>query len=397
MIADLQAEPTVERLRRQAAETAGLVRAPLDSPMLQPYEVYDQELFDLEMVRVYGRSWVWLGDTEDLAEPGDFITGTIGYQPVMVIRQEDGSVRGFLNNCRHRASGLLYEPAGNCGKTMTCPYHNWAYAIDGRLIGIPDRARMYPEGMPTDDYGLAPIRIEVAWDKLVFGCLSRRAPSFREWIAPLADRYDLYKFSTFSRYYRELDETYPINWKAFAENSNDDYHVRFVHRRLNKLRKQLDTIVRFEGRTCSGFKPHSDEEDATGGRTDLTHEQLLGHYADFIYPNLTPLPYPTQLILVRADPIAPDRTRLFSRIYGINKSIEEQDFELDRLAVTNLEDTNMVTKLMKNLRSPFYRVGPASTWEGRAAHVMKTVRADVATPLAEDEFTSPLPAQRPSG
>ena len=52
----------------------------------------------------------------------------------------------------------------------------------------------------------------------------------------------------------------------------------------------------------------------------------------------------------------------------------------------------MVTVLMNNLRSPFYRVGPASTWEGRAAHVMKMVRADVATPLAEDEFTAPLPA-----
>ncbi|MCY3618996.1 MAG: Rieske 2Fe-2S domain-containing protein, partial [Acidimicrobiaceae bacterium] len=117
MIADLEHEPVVERLRRRVGETSGLVDAPLDSPMLQPYEVYDQDLFDLEMVRVYARSWVWLGDTEDLVEPGDFITGTIGYQPVMVIRQEDGSVRGFLNNCRHRASGLLYEPAGNCGKT----------------------------------------------------------------------------------------------------------------------------------------------------------------------------------------------------------------------------------------------------------------------------------------
>ena len=52
----------------------------------------------------------------------------------------------------------------------------------------------------------------------------------------------------------------------------------------------------------------------------------------------------------------------------------------------------MVTELMKNLRSPFYRVGPASTWEGRAAHVMKLVRADVASPLADDEFSGPLPA-----
>lgn len=384
------ADEVAVRLRKIAAETAGLVRTPLESHMLQPYEVFDQGLFDLEMLRVFGRSWVWLGDTEDLTEPGDYITGTIGYQPVMVIRQLDGSVRGFLNNCRHRASGLVFEPAGNCGKTMTCPYHNWCYAIDGRLIGIPDRPRMYPDDLPRDDYSLVPIRVEVAWDKLIFGCLSRRASPFREWIAPLAARYDLYDFATFSRYHRDLDEVYPINWKAFAENSNDDYHVRFVHRRLNAYRKQMDTIVRYEGRTCSGFKPHVDSDDVSDGRSDLTAEQLLGHYADFIYPNLTPLPYPTQLILVRADPIAPDRTRLVSRIYGRDKTIAEQDFELERLATTNQEDTNMVTVLMNNLRSPFYRVGPASTWEGRAAHVMKLVRADVATPLASDEFDGPV-------
>ena len=153
----------------------------------------------------------------------------------------------------------------------------------------------------------------------------------------------------------------------------------------------MDTIVRFEGRTCSGYKPHAlDVDDPTDGcdnLTNLTDEQLKGHYADFIYPNLTPLPYPTQLVLVRADPIAPDRTRLFSRIYGLDKSLEEQKEQLEILAKTNEEDTTMVTELMRNLRSPFYRVGPPSAWEGRAAHFMRTVRRDVATPLAPDEFT----------
>jgi choline monooxygenase len=153
----------------------------------------------------------------------------------------------------------------------------------------------------------------------------------------------------------------------------------------------LDTIVRFAGRTCSGYKPHNVEvDDPSGGRTDLPDEDLRGHYADFIYPNLTPLPYATQLVLVRADPIAPDRTRLFSRIYGLDKTIAEQDEQLDILAKTNQEDTDMVTELMRNLRSPFFRVGPPTTWEGRAAHVMRLVRDDMATPLATDEFTAPL-------
>jgi phenylpropionate dioxygenase-like ring-hydroxylating dioxygenase large terminal subunit len=377
---------TVESWERVVEETSGLVNSPLPTPMLQPFEVYDQNLFDLEMVRVFGRSWVWLGDTEDLRDPGDYITGQIGYQPVVVIRQADGTVKGFLNNCRHRASGLVFEPAGHCDKALTCPYHNWAYGLDGKLIGIPDKARMYPDGLRMEDYGLVPIRIEVAWDKLIFGCLSRKAVSFRQWIAPLADRYDRYGFGNFHRFYRDLDVTYPINWKAFIENSNDDYHVRFVHARLSKHRKSMDTIVRFAGRTCSGYKPHRSTDDPSGGRRDLPEEQLKGHYADFIYPNLTPLPYPTQLILVRADPIRPDRTRLLSRIYGLTTDRKEQDAQLDNLAETNKEDTDMVTVLMHNLRSPFYRVGPPSTWEGRATHIMGLVREDMATPLAPDEF-----------
>ena len=84
--------------------------------------------------------------------------------------------------------------------------------------------------------------------------------------------------------------------------------------------------------------------------------------------------------------MAPDRTRLVSRIYGLHRTPEEQEADLVNLELTNREDTDMVGVLMRNLRSPFYRVGPPSTWEGRAAHVMKLVRADVATPLAPDEF-----------
>ena len=67
--------------------------------------------------------------------------------------------------------------------------------------------------------------------------------------------------------------------------------------------------------------------------------------------------------------------------------MDEQEADLHNLEVTNHEDTTMVTELMRNLRSPFFRVGPPTTWEGRAAHVMQMVRSDVATPLAGDEFT----------
>ena len=94
--------------------------------------------------------------------------------------------------------------------------------------------------------------------------------------------------------------------------------------------------------------------------------------------------------MVRADPVAPDRTRLFSRVYGLNKTIEEQEATLENLEFTNQEDTAMVTRVMENLRSPLYRVGPPSNWEGRALHIDRLIRRDVETPLAIDEFGDPV-------
>src|SRR5688500_16529953 len=138
-----------------ARESDGLVLPPLASPVLQPWEVWDQSPYDVEMLRVCARSWLWMDDTEDQQRECVFIMG-----------QADGTINGFLNSGRHRASALTAEPAGNCGHTLTCPYHNWAYSNDGTLIGIPDKARMYPDGFPMSDYGLVPIRVHVAWDKL---------------------------------------------------------------------------------------------------------------------------------------------------------------------------------------------------------------------------------------
>ncbi|TMK58466.1 MAG: aromatic ring-hydroxylating dioxygenase subunit alpha [Actinobacteria bacterium] len=341
--------------------------APLPTDLLRPDEVYDQDLFDLEMLRVFARSWIWLGDTEDLVEPGDFITGKIGYQPVFVVRQDDGTLRGFFNACRHRASPVVAGPGGHCTKSFTCPYHNWTYAFDGTLIGVPDKRRMYGRDFPMHEYGLVPIRVGILFDKLVFGCISRKQVSLEEYVGPFLERYSRYGFQRFTRFHRDLDDTYPINWKAFMENSNDDI-----------------------GYTCSGYKPAPEGFDATGGRTDLPEKDLRGFYADALYPNLSPLPNPTELWMVRADPVAPDRTRLFSRVYGLNKTIEEQEATLENLEFTNHEDTAMVTRVMENLRSPLYRVGPPSNWEGRALHIDRLIRRDVETPLAIDEFEGPV-------
>ena len=345
------------------------------------------------------RSWVWLGDTEDLREPGDFITGRIGYQSVVVVRQEDGSIAGYLNNCRHRASGLCFDAAGNTGKHFTCPYHNWSYALDGRLVTVPDEERMYPTGFDRADFGLVPIRVFVVWDKLVFGCLSHKAPPFREWIAPVVDRYDRYRHrdaptaSTGSST-RSTRST----GKRSARTPTTTTTCASSTGASTATRKQMDTIVRFAGRTTSGYKPHADHVRPVGRPARPRRDGPQGSLRGVRLPEPHAAAVSDATDPGGADPLAPDCTRLFSRIYGLTDDVAEQEAQLTNLEQTNDEDTSMVTVLMGNLRSPFYRVGPPTTWEGRAAYLMRLVRDDVATPLAPDEFTAPIPADPdPSG
>ena len=102
-----------------------------------------------------------------------------------------------------------------------------------------------------------------------------------------------------------------------------------------------------------------------------------------------PLPKPTLIWMVRIDPITPGRTRMFSRVYGLTHDIDEQNESIRLLELANQEDTDMLTILMDQMRSPFYRPGPAAAWEGRIAQIMRLLRTDVETPLASDEFEGP--------
>src|SRR5262249_49474347 len=110
---------------------------PVDA-FMDPAGYRSRRLFELEMREVFPRSWVFVGDLAQIPRAGDYLTEMIGYEPVVVLRDDHAQVRAFSNVCPHRAS-LLVEGGGNCGTTMTCPYHGWAFKLDGKLSGIPYR------------------------------------------------------------------------------------------------------------------------------------------------------------------------------------------------------------------------------------------------------------------
>ena len=97
---------------------------------------FDPSMFAREKEKVFARTWQLVGRAEEVAEPGQFFTATVGDEPVVVARGADSRLRALSNVCRHRA-GPVAEGRGACA-AFRCGYHGWSYALDGRLTATPE-------------------------------------------------------------------------------------------------------------------------------------------------------------------------------------------------------------------------------------------------------------------
>src|SRR5262245_17015170 len=97
----------------------------------------DPRVLDLELRTTFARTWQLAGRADQVREPGQYLTWELANEPVLVVRGDDGELRGFFNVCRHHAAAVMTEPEGRA-KNLRCPYHGWTYGLDGRLRGTPD-------------------------------------------------------------------------------------------------------------------------------------------------------------------------------------------------------------------------------------------------------------------
>ncbi|MPZ14906.1 MAG: Rieske 2Fe-2S domain-containing protein [Chloroflexi bacterium] len=187
-------------------------------------------IFDAEMRRIFLRTWVYVGHESEIPNPGDFRTSAVGRVPVIVTRDQTGAFHVLVNTCRHRGTVVCREERGNA-RFFQCPYHNWLYRNDGRLVQIPDSSG-YPEGWAGRIGGLleAP-RIAVLYG-MIFANFSQAGPSFDEYLGPLR-RYVEYWFGHSPtgrvQVLAPFRASYPGNWKLQVENSTDGWHARYVH------------------------------------------------------------------------------------------------------------------------------------------------------------------------
>ncbi|MEM7412022.1 MAG: aromatic ring-hydroxylating dioxygenase subunit alpha [Myxococcota bacterium] len=207
-----------DSLRRVCAASAGEARA-------LPFAAYtDPDLHARERERIFAREWIALGSAAALSEPGDTLTVTLGNEPVIVVRGEDGELRALSNVCRHRGTPLLDEGIGHAS-SLVCPYHAWGYGLDGRLKGVP-----HPGDVVVDKaaHALPSYRVET-WAGVVFVNLDPQAPPLAERVAGIDARLSRYALDRFTHPTRISLHAWDANWKLAVENGIESYHLFRVH------------------------------------------------------------------------------------------------------------------------------------------------------------------------
>ena len=182
---------------------------------------YDPSIFQQERLRIFFRSWHLVAHVNELRTPGDFVTHEILEQSVIVTRAKDGDIRAFHNACQHRGNRLLDAPRGHT-PAITCAYHAWTYALDGRLRGAPRTECL--KDFDKSQHGLKPVRVEI-FASFVFVNLDPEAQSVAQ-MAPGAEAQMRQHLPDLDRLtlIEQVDVAVPANWKVIQENSIEGYH-----------------------------------------------------------------------------------------------------------------------------------------------------------------------------
>jgi phenylpropionate dioxygenase-like ring-hydroxylating dioxygenase large terminal subunit len=203
-----------------------LARLGTDPTPAAPY--YDPEWFELEREAVFKRTWLNIGHMCELAEPGSFIVRPVevAKASILIVHGKDGEIRAFHNVCTHRGTQLVAKESGKAS-SFSCPYHAWTFGYDGRLRSAPDFEQFYVEKSQCD---LRPVAVEVCAGLIFINLDPAPAQSLREFLGPMGEMIETLPVTgatTFDEYVYEID----ANWKVTFDNFQENYHVRFVHRR----------------------------------------------------------------------------------------------------------------------------------------------------------------------
>jgi len=316
-----------------------IYRDPASRKGLPAWTYNSDELTQLEMEQLFLRSWRFVGHVSDIPNSGDYQCFEMAHERAVVVRDQDGQVRAFHNVCRHRASRVVGEDKGHCGKAFICPFHGWSYNLDGTLKNIP-KADSFPQ-IDKQQFGLKSIDCEV-WHGMIFIRFGGDGASIAELFADAAEEIGLYRIEDM----QPLDEAYQykfnLDWKAVLDIDNEGYHVPIGHPELFDLVGATYTDQPLEGglsRSCGAInqRKHRLERNrdyvaALPSESYLpeSHQQLWIYWG--LFPGFVLTLFPDQIEIYQIYPTGNQRSVMAGVTYALadDRAEMQQARELNR-------------------------------------------------------------------
>ncbi len=344
-----------------------------DAHSLPAWIYHDPEFFELEKQTIFRQAWQLVCHQSDVANAGDYHSFDFMGESVITLRGEDGQIRSFHNACRHRASRLLDDSKGHCGRRITCPYHAWTYGLDGRLVAIPQREAF--SGLDMSRHGLVPIEQEVFLG-FIFVRFASGLPSVKEMAAPYAHELAAYNMEELVPQGRVTFRTRKVNWKNVADNYSDGLHITVAHPGLTRL---------FGRGYGIDAKPWIDKmwgalrDIPSSNWSERLYQNLLPRVAHLpddrqrlwtyfkLWPNVAFDIYPDQIDFMQFLPVSPTETLVREIAYVHPDSRREMkatrylNWRINRRV--SLEDKALIERVQAGMGSSGYTVGPLSDGE----------------------------------
>jgi choline monooxygenase len=347
-------------------------KAPLSEASTIPAPWYvDPRIAELEAKTVFSKTWQMVGRADQVEKPGQFVTASIAGEPIVVVRGNDGVLRGFFNVCRHHAAAVVTEPCGQAS-ILHCPYHGWNYGLDGSLKGMPEFDGV--KGFDRQQNGLVPVKADT-WENFAFVNLDPNAAPLREFLGGLVKRVaplGLGKLHYFDRRVYDIH----CNWKVFVDNYLDGgYHVPHLHKGLNSVLDYKEYTIENEDRYCLQSSPMvASQEDVATGAT------RKGDRAWYFwqYPNLMINCYEGYLDTNLVLPIDVDHCRVIFEFYFANISDARREYNQQSVEVggrVQEEDLGICEAVQRGLKSRAYGAGRLSVRREAGEHLFHRLLA----------------------
>ncbi|MGO9875946.1 MAG: aromatic ring-hydroxylating oxygenase subunit alpha [Acidimicrobiia bacterium] len=307
------------------------------SPTLPAEWYFGSGRYARERLNIFANEWLWFASEAEVAAPCTYVAQLYAGWPLMVVRGEDGVLRGFHNVCRHRAGPLVDDGSGRC-PNLVCQYHGWAYSFDGRLRS----ARDFGETLDPDKFALHPIQV-CAWRGQVFVNLNVGAVPLQEDLRDFfaeTERFPLEDMTLVRSFRHDL----ACNWKTYADNYLEGYHIPLLHPELNRQFDAKRYRVELGDRYCRHSAPPRDNAPADG--------RWL-----FRWPNLAMNIYGNSMNVEVIIPTGPESCTVSYRHCFVDPNAADVP-DVIALADTVLEqDRRMVESVQRNLAAGTYHEG----------------------------------------